>query len=57
MKKYPHRESQGGSWGIGDVHESAWDPKVRLDLMDEFGIASESGRGTTVTMIKWRDEP
>jgi RNA polymerase sigma factor (sigma-70 family) len=26
-------------------------------LMDEFGIASESGRGTTVTMIKWRDEP
>jgi serine/threonine-protein kinase RsbT len=26
-------------------------------LMDEFGIASESGRGTTVTMIKWRDDP
>jgi RNA polymerase sigma factor (sigma-70 family) len=26
-------------------------------LMDEFGIASESGRGTTVTMIKWRAEP
>jgi serine/threonine-protein kinase RsbT len=26
-------------------------------LMDEFAIASESGRGTTVTMIKWREEP
>lgn len=23
-------------------------------LMDEFGIASESGKGTTVTAIKWR---
>jgi anti-sigma regulatory factor (Ser/Thr protein kinase) len=23
-------------------------------LMDEFEIASESGKGTTVTMIKWR---
>jgi serine/threonine-protein kinase RsbT len=25
-------------------------------LMDEFEIVSESGRGTTVTMIKWREE-
>ena len=25
-------------------------------LMDEFAIASEVGRGTTVTMIKWRQE-
>jgi serine/threonine-protein kinase RsbT len=24
-------------------------------LMDEFAIASETGRGTTVTMTKWRD--
>ena len=23
-------------------------------LMDEFGVESEPGRGTTVTMIKWR---
>jgi serine/threonine-protein kinase RsbT len=25
-------------------------------LMDEFAVASEVGRGTTVTMTKWRDE-
>jgi serine/threonine-protein kinase RsbT len=25
-------------------------------LMDEFAVASEPGRGTTVTMIKWRGE-
>jgi RNA polymerase sigma factor (sigma-70 family) len=25
-------------------------------LMDEFGVVSEVGRGTTVTMTKWRDE-
>jgi anti-sigma regulatory factor (Ser/Thr protein kinase) len=23
-------------------------------LMDEFAVVSEQGRGTTVTMIKWR---
>jgi serine/threonine-protein kinase RsbT len=26
-------------------------------LMDEFAVASESGRGVTVTMTKWRGEP
>jgi anti-sigma regulatory factor (Ser/Thr protein kinase) len=25
-------------------------------LMDEFAVASEVGRGTTVTMTKWRDQ-
>jgi anti-sigma regulatory factor (Ser/Thr protein kinase) len=24
--------------------------------MDEFAVASEPGRGTTVTMTKWRQE-
>jgi serine/threonine-protein kinase RsbT len=24
-------------------------------LMDEFAVASERGRGTTVTMTKWRE--
>jgi predicted TIM-barrel fold metal-dependent hydrolase len=36
--KHPFRDSQGGSWGIDDVHRSAWDPVARLALMDEFGI-------------------
>jgi anti-sigma regulatory factor (Ser/Thr protein kinase) len=26
-------------------------------LMDEFAVVSETGRGTTVTMTKWRGEP
>jgi serine/threonine-protein kinase RsbT len=26
-------------------------------LMDEFAVASEPGRGTTVTMTKWRESP
>ncbi|MFW3172719.1 sigma-70 family RNA polymerase sigma factor [Geodermatophilus sp. CPCC 206100] len=26
-------------------------------LMDEFAVVSEAGRGTTVTMTKWRGEP
>ena len=25
-------------------------------LMDEFAVASEPGRGTTVTMAKWQEE-
>jgi serine/threonine-protein kinase RsbT len=25
-------------------------------LMDEFAVVSEAGRGTTVTMTKWREE-
>jgi predicted TIM-barrel fold metal-dependent hydrolase len=41
FKKYPHRESQGGPWGIQDVHPSAWDPKARLELLDAFGIEAQ----------------
>ena len=37
-KKHPWTDSQGGSWGIDDVHRSAWDPAARLQVMDEFGI-------------------
>jgi len=40
-KKHPFRESQGGSWGIGDVHPAAWDVTERLKLMDELGIANQ----------------
>jgi len=40
-KKHPFRDSQGGSWGIGDVHPAAWDPKERLRLMDTFGIDAQ----------------
>jgi predicted TIM-barrel fold metal-dependent hydrolase len=37
-KKHPWTDSQGGAWGIDDVHRSAWDPAARLQVMDEFGI-------------------
>ncbi len=37
-KKHPYIDSQGGSWGIDDVHRSAWDPAERLKVMDAFGI-------------------
>jgi predicted TIM-barrel fold metal-dependent hydrolase len=40
-RKHPHRESQGGPWGIGDVHPAAWDPERRLTLMDELGISAQ----------------
>ncbi|MBL7497117.1 amidohydrolase family protein, partial [Frankia sp. CN7] len=40
-KKHPFRESQGGSWGIRDVHPAAWDPAERLRLMDELGIHTQ----------------
>jgi predicted TIM-barrel fold metal-dependent hydrolase len=40
-RKHPFRESQGGSWGIGDVHPAAWDPGERLRLMDELGIDAQ----------------
>ena len=40
-KKHPWTDSQGGSWGIDDVHRSAWDPAARLKIMDEFGIDSQ----------------
>ena len=36
--KHPWTDSQGGSWGIDDVHRSAWDPAARLEIMDEFDI-------------------
>src|SRR5581483_11268316 len=36
--KHPFRASQGGGWGIEDVHPAAWDPEARLVLMDELGI-------------------
>jgi len=40
-KKHPFRESQGGPWGIDDVHPAAWDPKERLLLMDTLGIDAQ----------------
>ena len=40
-KKHPHRDSQGGSWGIEDVHPAAWNPQVRLALLDELGIQEQ----------------
>lgn len=40
-KKHPFADSQGGTWGIGDVHPAAWDPKERLRLMDELGIDTQ----------------
>ncbi|WP_007512122.1 amidohydrolase family protein [Pseudofrankia saprophytica] len=40
-KKHPFRDSQGGSWGIGDVHPAAWDPAERLRLMDQLGIDTQ----------------
>jgi predicted TIM-barrel fold metal-dependent hydrolase len=40
-KKHPFRDSQGGSWGIDDVHPAAWDVKVRLQLLDEVGIDAQ----------------
>ena len=39
--KHPVRDSQGGSWGIADVHPAAWDPAERLELMDELGIDTQ----------------
>jgi predicted TIM-barrel fold metal-dependent hydrolase len=37
-KKHPFRDSQGGGWGIEDVHPAAWNPNERIKLMDEIGI-------------------
>jgi hypothetical protein len=37
-RKHPFRDSQGGDWGIDDVHPAVWDPATRLRLMDELGI-------------------
>jgi predicted TIM-barrel fold metal-dependent hydrolase len=39
--KHPFRDSQGGSWGIDDVHPAAWDPAERVRLMDELGIQAQ----------------
>jgi predicted TIM-barrel fold metal-dependent hydrolase len=40
-KKHPFHDSQGGAWGIDDVHPAAWDPNERLRLMDELGIEAQ----------------
>src|SRR5215469_13117712 len=40
-RKHPFRDSQGGSWGIDDVHPAAWDATARLRLMDELGIDTQ----------------
>jgi predicted TIM-barrel fold metal-dependent hydrolase len=40
-KKHPWVDSQGGPWGIEDVHPAAWDPGARLHLMDELGIDAQ----------------
>src|SRR3954471_10722938 len=37
-RKYPFRESQGGSWGLTDAHPATYDPAARLALMDDLGI-------------------
>ena len=53
--------------GIADVEQAMADGYSTYDglglglpgarrLMDEFAVVSEIGRGTTVTMTKWRDE-
>jgi predicted TIM-barrel fold metal-dependent hydrolase len=39
--KFPYSESQGGSWGIEDVHPAAWDPDERIRLMDHLGIDAQ----------------
>jgi uncharacterized protein len=40
-RKHPFRDSQGGAWGIKDVHPAAWDADARLALMDELGISAQ----------------
>ncbi|HEY8523593.1 MAG TPA: amidohydrolase family protein [Acidimicrobiales bacterium] len=40
-RKHPFRDSQGGSWGIHDVHPAAWDPDERIKLMDQLGIDTQ----------------
>jgi predicted TIM-barrel fold metal-dependent hydrolase len=40
-RKHAYRDSQGGPWGIGDVHPAAWDPRERLRLLDEQGIDAQ----------------
>src|SRR4029450_11172764 len=40
-KKHPFRDSQGGDWGIADVHPAAWDPALRLQLMGELGADAQ----------------
>ena len=37
--KYPFEESS--VWGIDRVHEAAWDPDARLELMDDCGIHAQ----------------
>jgi predicted TIM-barrel fold metal-dependent hydrolase len=38
--KHPHAESQA-IWGIEEVHQAAYDPELRLKVMEEFGIQAQ----------------
>ena len=38
--KHPHAESQA-VWGIEQVHQAAYDPELRLQVLDEFGISAQ----------------
>jgi uncharacterized protein len=38
-EKVPFVDSQ--TWGLDRVHQGAWDPKVRLEVMDECGIHAQ----------------
>jgi uncharacterized protein len=40
-EKHPWVDSQGGPWGIEDVHPAAWNPTERLRLMDDLGIDAQ----------------
>lgn len=40
-KKHPYIESQGGSWGIDDVHPAAWNPEERIKLLDDLGFDAQ----------------
>ncbi len=60
-KKHPWTDSQGGSWGIGDVHPAAWNPIERVNLMDELGIDTQvlypnsiGHRGPKPGELDWR---
>jgi uncharacterized protein len=40
-RKHPFQESQGGSWGITDVHPAAWDTVERVRMLDRIGIEAQ----------------
>jgi predicted TIM-barrel fold metal-dependent hydrolase len=39
-KKHPFYKSQV-VWSIEEVHPAAWDPKARLELMDQWGVQAQ----------------